>query len=233
VLPHFFPAVPGFQFAARSIPSRQVGGDFYDIADLDENHLAITIADVSDKGMPAALYMVLTRTLLVAQSRKTISPSQVLGEVNQLIQELSTAGMFVTIFYGVLEKDTARLRYARAGHDQPILLTGGKQKLLGGEGIALGVMEPDRFLVEERELQLEPGDRLVLYTDGLTDVFSTQGEIFGRDRLSEILGANTGLDPDRLCDVVLETVSQFQGGGEQFDDQTMLVVDVKEKDGDR
>jgi hypothetical protein len=133
VLPHSFPTTPGFQFAARSIPSRQVGGDFYDIAALDENYLAITIADVSDKGMPAALYMVLTRTLLVAQSRRTISPSQVLREVNQLIQELSNAGMFVTIFYGVLEKSTARLRYARAGHDQPVLLTGGKQKILLGD----------------------------------------------------------------------------------------------------
>jgi serine phosphatase RsbU (regulator of sigma subunit) len=229
VLPQAFPHIPGYQFAARSEAARHVGGDFYDVIDLDEDHFGITIADVSDKGMPAALYMVLTRTLLVAQARRDDSPAQVLHEVNHLIQELSTARMFVTVFYGVVEKHSGRLRYARAGHDLPVLITPDGARELGGEGIALGVVETERFHVEEVEVELRQGDRLVLYTDGLTDVFSSQQEQFGRERLFELLKTCARQDSNQICQTVFRSVAAFQGPADQFDDQTMLVVEVVTK----
>jgi serine phosphatase RsbU (regulator of sigma subunit) len=226
VLPQAFPLIPGYHFAARSEAARHVGGDFYDVIDLDEDHFGITVADVSDKGMPAALYMVLTRTLLVAQARREYSPSQVLREVNHLIQELSTANMYVTVFYGIVEKHSGRLRYARAGHDMPILLTQEGNQVLSGAGIALGVVDSDTFQVEEIEVYLKRGDRLVLYTDGLTDVFTAQQEQFGQKRLFELLEACADQDSRQLCQTVFHTLENFQGQSEQFDDQTMLVIEV-------
>lgn len=226
VLPQTFPFIPGFSFTGRIETARQVGGDFYDVIDLDENHFGIMVADVSDKGMPAALYMVLTRTLLVAQARRDYSPARVLREVNHLLQELSTARMFVTVFYGVIEKSTQRLRYARAGHDMPVLLTPEGIQPLHGAGIALGVVQEDAFSVEEIEIQLYPGNRLILYTDGLTDVFNAHHEIFGRERLYALLETHASQEAPELCQTIFRALQEYQGAGEQFDDQTLLIVEV-------
>jgi phosphoserine phosphatase RsbU/P len=225
-LPHAFPEIPGYRFAARLETARQVGGDFYDVISLDEDHFAIAIADVSDKGMPAALYMALTRSLLVAQARRERGPCAVLQEVNHLLQMLTTARMFVTIFYGVVNRRTGQLCYARAGHNRPVLIRQGNSQELGGNGIALGVLEAGSFSVEEHEIQLVPGDRLILYTDGLTDVFAPDEELFGREQLIHLLAASSHLESTEFCQRVFSALLDYQAGAEQFDDMTMLVIEL-------
>jgi sigma-B regulation protein RsbU (phosphoserine phosphatase) len=226
VLPQRFPDIPGYGFAARYEAAHQVGGDFYDVIDLDEERFGVAVADVSDKGMPAALYMALTRSLLLAQARREHSPRQVLVEVNRLLMEVSSSDMFVTVFYGVVDKRARRLVFARAGHDRPFLLRKGSCVDLGGNGTALGVIESARLEIEEHEMELRRGDRLVLFTDGLTDTAAPNLEFFGRPRLSALLRACAHLGSSDLCQVVFETLKTYQSSADQFDDMTMLVVDI-------
>ncbi len=227
VLPQRFPEIAGYGFAARYEAARQVGGDFYDVIDLDREHFGVAVADVSDKGMPAALYMALTRSLLLAQARRESSPRQVLVEVNRLLMEVSSSDMFVTVFYGVVDKAALRLVFARAGHDRPFLLRKGNCVDLGGNGAALGVIDSAKLEIEEHQMELKRGDRLVLFTDGLTDTAAPNLEFFGRPRLSNLLRACSHLGSQDLCQVVFETLKTYQDSADQFDDMTMLVVDVQ------
>lgn len=226
VLPRVFPRVSGYAFAARNQPARQVGGDFYDLFRLDEDHLGLVIADVSDKGMPAALYMALTRSLLLAEARRATSPSDALNHVNELLIELGQPDMFVTVFYGVLEASTRCLTYVRAGHDRPLLLRGGDACLLPGEGTSLGILSTDRLRLSTEHLTLASSDRLVLYTDGLTDVIGPDGQLNDRAQLQAMLLAHAELGAEALCEAAFSGLAAYQHGAEQYDDMTMLVVEV-------
>jgi serine phosphatase RsbU (regulator of sigma subunit) len=226
VLPRVFPQVAGYTFAARNRPARQVGGDFYDLFALDDDHLGVVIADVSDKGMPAALYMALTRSLLLAEARRAASPRDALAHVNRLLIELGQPNMFVTVFYGVLQVSTGGLTYVRAGHDRPLLLRGGSAHLLTGEGACLGIVSTDRLHLSVEQVVLLPGDRLVLYTDGLTDVIGPDGQLYDRARLQALLLSRPELGAEALCDAVFAGLAAYQQGAEQYDDMTMLVVEV-------
>jgi serine phosphatase RsbU (regulator of sigma subunit) len=227
MLPRTFPEVTGYQFAARNEPARQVGGDFYDVIPLDDGYFGVAIADVSDKGMPAALYMALTRSLLRAEARRALCPSDVLTRVNELLLELGEPNMFVTVFYGVVERATRHLIYTRAGHDHPFLLRAGAALELGGRGAALGLFDNDLFRVSEEHLDLAPGDRLVLYTDGLTDVMDPDGQLFSHERLKVLLENHAEQNPVNLCEGVFGDLAAYQGTADQFDDSTMLVVAVE------
>jgi serine phosphatase RsbU (regulator of sigma subunit) len=227
VLPKIFPQLPGLQFAAHNEPARQVGGDFYDVIDLDENHIGIAIGDVSDKGMPAALYMALTRSLLRAEAKRARSPAAVLANTNRLMMELGEPNQFVTAFYGVLEKDSHVITYARAGHDRPILLRGEITYELEGQGAALGLFGDETLQLEDDRLQLNEGDRLILYTDGLCDIANPQGELFDRHRLKAMLEAAASMPLDAFCDHIFATLHDFRGESEQFDDMTLLVMAVE------
>jgi serine phosphatase RsbU (regulator of sigma subunit) len=227
MLPRTFPLVPGYQFAALNEPARQVGGDFYDVIPLDADNFGIAVADVSDKGMPAALYMVLTRSLLLAEARREYSPAAVLTRVNALLLELGEPNMFVTVFYGVVERTSRRLVYSRAGHDRPLVLRGGTTVELGGKGAALGLLENQLLRLSEERVELAPGDRLVLYTDGLTDMMAPDGELFDRARLETLLCLHAHLSPARLCEAVFGDLAAFKGSADQFDDTTILVVAVE------
>lgn len=227
VLPRVFPDVPGYAFAARNRPARQVGGDFYDLFSLDEDHLGIVIADVSDKGMPAALYMALTRSLLLAEARRAMSPRTALAQVNRLLIELGRPNMFVTVFYGVLQASTGQLTYVRAGHDRPLLLHDGSARLLTGAGAALGILGPDQLRLSAEQAVLGPGDRLVLYTDGLTDVIRPDGQLYDLARFRELVLSHRALGAEAFCDAVLADLAAYQDGAEQYDDMTMLVVEVQ------
>ncbi|MBN1202026.1 MAG: SpoIIE family protein phosphatase [Anaerolineae bacterium] len=227
VLPRTFPQVPGYCFAACNEPARQVGGDFYDVILLDNDYFGVAIADVSDKGMPAALYMALTRSLLLAEARRERSPRAVLSSVNRLLLELGEPNMFVTVFYGVVECSTRRLTYTRAGHDRPVLLRQDSAKELSGQGAALGLLEPEMLPLFEEQIDLAPGDRLVLYTDGLTDVTSPTGQLFDRGRLIHLLQSYGDMSPDELCAATFDDLTDYQGGTQQFDDMTMLVVQIE------
>ncbi|GAB4460308.1 MAG: hypothetical protein Kow00120_28050 [Anaerolineae bacterium] len=227
VLPRRFPYVPGYRFAARNEPARQVGGDFYDVIRLDDDHFGVAVADVSDKGMPAALYMALTRSLLLAEARRERSPRTTLANVNQLLLELGEPNMFVTVFYGVVACSARRLTYTRAGHDRPLLLRGGTVTELGGRGVALGLFDREALTMTEEELDLEAGDRLVLYTDGLTDALALDGGRFDRVRLKALLQTAAGQGTDALCAAVFSVLGRYQAGAEQYDDMTLLVMGVE------
>ena len=226
VLPRVFPLAAGYSFAACNQPARSVGGDMYDVFWAGPGQIGLVIADVSGKGMPAALYMALTRSLLLAEARRERSPRAVLLSVNQLLRELGDPHMFVTVFYGLLEAASGRLTYARAGHDYPLLLRDGVAAPLGGQGIVLGCFDSDEITLSEEQIVLRSGDRLALYTDGLTDVFGSGGERFGPERLAELFCAHAGRGPAELCDESFAALAAYQGEAEQFDDMTLLVVGV-------
>jgi serine phosphatase RsbU (regulator of sigma subunit) len=229
VLPRTFPELPGYTFAALNEPARQVGGDFYDVIDLDGEHFGLAVADVSDKGMPAAMYMALTRSLLLAEARRDLSPSAVLDNVNRLLLELGAPGgtsAFVSVFYGVVESETRRLTYARAGHDRPLLLRGRQVLTLQGEGAVLGILGPDELRLSEEQVVLAPEDRLVLYTDGLTDVVGPDDSMFSLDGFKGLLQSCAARSAQGLCQAVFERLAAFRGVAEQYDDMTMLVLQV-------
>jgi serine phosphatase RsbU (regulator of sigma subunit) len=224
ILPCSFPELPGASCAARSRPARQVGGDFYDVILLSGGRVGVLMADVSDKGLPAALYMALTRSLLRAEARHHTSPRQVLLSTHRLLLEMTQANMFVTAFYGVLELPNGTLRFARAGHNYPLLFSpqSGECRTLTGRGIVLGCVE--QVDLEEVSVDLHLGELLVLYTDGITDANSTAGEFFGMERLRETVCATGELSPQNVCDLVFERVDRFQAGAVQYDDMALLAL---------
>ncbi|MFN2226362.1 MAG: SpoIIE family protein phosphatase [Anaerolineae bacterium] len=234
VLPRVFPLVPGYSIAARSEAARWVGGDFYDVILLDAGRIGLVIGDVSDKGMPAALHMAQTQSLLRAEARHQAiagggaapSPAAMLRNVHRLLLDLGRFDMFVTVFCAVLDTTPRRLTYARAGHDRPLLLRGGEILSLGGQGTLLGFEGLDDLHLSEEEVTLQRGDRLVLYTDGLTDAFSPAGRAFGLERLKGVLHAGAALPPNELCDNVYAELAAHQGENDQFDDMTLLIVAI-------
>jgi serine phosphatase RsbU (regulator of sigma subunit) len=227
LLPRTFPVIPGYAFAARNLPARQVGGDFYDVIPVDKRRFGVVIADVSDKGMPAALFMALTRSVLMAEAQREVSPRTVLTSVNRLLLALGDAEMFVAVFYGVVDTRTRTLTYTRAGHDRPLLLRDGSVRALAGDGTVLGLLDSGSLSLTEEHIVLQPGDKLVLHTDGLTDVLNTAGETFGLERLEQLLQDHAQRSPIDLCDVTFSALADYRGPAEQYDDMAMLVVAVE------
>lgn len=226
VLPHIFPQIPGYDFAAHSEPARRVGGDFYDVIPLENDRFVLVVGDVSDKGMPAALYMTQTHGLLRAEARRGGSPCTVLQNVHRLLQELGRSGMFVTVFFGIVDQAARRLTYARAGHNRPLLLREGQVLTLGGDGTVIGFPDMDCLYLSEEQIDLNAGDILVLYTDGLIDTLAPDGQPFGLERLVSSLNTHTGVPLADLCMATFADVAAYQKSAEQFDDMTTLIVGV-------
>jgi serine phosphatase RsbU (regulator of sigma subunit) len=224
MLPQTLPCLPGFDFGVRLDPARAVGGDFYDFIPLGPDVLGIAIGDVSGKGVPAAIFMAMTRSLIRAAAEEQISPRQTLAEVNRHLLEMNEAAMFVTVLYGVLNRVTRRFDYVRAGHTLPILCEQGKvnTELASASGQPLGVIpEP---ILDEQCLTLAPGSLMLVYTDGITEAQNTQGEFFGLDELyaeTEKFHANPAQE---VCERLMEQVMAFQAGADQYDDAAVVVV---------
>ena len=222
-IPQSLPNHPTWQFAARWRTARQVGGDFYDVIELPNNKLGLFIADVADKGMPAALFMALTRTLVRAAVIETNSPAEALRRVNDLLLPDTKQGMFVTAVYGVLDMDTDEFTYVNAGHNPPLWVkTNGEIEKLTRTAIALGVMEQPNM--QERAISLSLGDKLLLYTDGLTEAFSADGDLFGDARLMKALIATQSHTSDEVLVAVEEHLNEFIGLVPLGDDLTMLAI---------
>ena len=216
------PERPGWELAARWETARQVGGDFYDVIELANGRLGLFVADVADKGMAAALFMALTRTLFRAAVAESDSPADVLRRINDLLVPDTGQGMFVTAAYAVLDPRSGELTYANAGHNPPLWIRKGSVEKLGRTMIALGIL--DAAAVSERTIELRPGETVLLYTDGLTEAFSPQGEFFGEDRLLETVGAALPASANSLVTALQAQLHDFVGAEGLADDLTMLAL---------
>jgi phosphoserine phosphatase RsbU/P len=222
-IPETLPLLSGWDLAARWLTARQVGGDFYDVMELPDGRIGLFIADVADKGIPAALFMALTRTLVRASVIGTESPAEALRRVNDLLIPDTEQGMFVTAVYAVLYPESGELVYANAGHNPPLWLTAdGKLERLTRTGMALGVVEGTSM--EDRRIELKPGDGLLLYTDGLSEAFSSGGDFFGEERIIAALQAAGDKSAERLLQRIEVDLDKFVGDEAQSDDLTMLLL---------
>jgi sigma-B regulation protein RsbU (phosphoserine phosphatase) len=223
-LPSHLPEIAGWEVDSRWETARSVGGDFYDIFKLPDGRWGLVIADVSDKGMPAALYMTVTRALIRSSLQISTSPAEVLQRVNDLLQLDSTDGMFVTAVFAVLDPASGEVRYANAGHNLPLLLCAqsGKVQPLPKGGLVLGVMPSIRY--QEYRLTLSPGDSLVLYTDGVTDNMAPDGQFYGEERLQILLEKHVGHHAEEMLCALDEAMSNFRQGLSLADDITVLTV---------
>ncbi len=223
-LPDHLPVVPHWEMDIRWETARQVGGDFYDIFKLGKGRLGMVIADVSDKGLPAALYMTVTRTLIRAYMHTNESPARVLEKVNNLLLSDAQNSMFVTAVYAILSLESGQLTYTNAGHNRPLLLrnaTGSVEQLPKG-GMALGVMEDSQY--QDHILSIEPCDTLLLYTDGLTEAFSSDGETFGEERLNSTLATAACGSVKDLLEKLDQILYSFRKGNQPSDDLTVVAL---------
>jgi serine phosphatase RsbU (regulator of sigma subunit) len=223
-LPESAPKIPGIDIAAMSLPARVVGGDFYDFIPIDKDRWGLVIADVSGKGVPAALFMALSRTLMRASVAGALSPAEVINHANYLIQQDTKSSMFVTLFYAVLDGRTMTLTFANAGHNPPMLIGGAGEGvvLLKAQGVPLGIASDIKS--RDAVITLKKGDCLVLYTDGVTEARNAIGAEFDMDRLEKTVRANRSLDACPIMDAISEELTSFVGGLPQFDDITMMVI---------
>ena len=224
MLPNHFPEDETFQVFGRMEPARNVGGDFFDILNRDHDRLGVVVADVSDKGVPAALFMMSSRTLIRAMSIGSATPGEVLASVNELLQEDNDSTMFVTLFYAVYDPENGMLTYANGGHNPPLLVhpDGSSEELPLTGGIALGLVSEFKYV--ERTLRLMPGDALILYTDGVTEAMNEELLEFGVPRLIKVFEVDPPSSAEDTTGRVFEAVHVFAGEADQSDDITCLVL---------
>lgn len=230
MLPCIFPAFPErteFDIYASMTPAKEVGGDFYDFFLLDDDHLAMVMADVSGKGVPAALFMVISKTLIKDQAQMCRSPKTILEDVNNKLLESNAEGMFVTVWLGILEISTGNIVAANAGHEYPAIRTkdGQFELLKDKHGMMVGAMPGIPY--KEYEMKLEKGGCLFLYTDGVPEATNADNVLFGTDRMIEALNIDPKAEPEQLLKNVKEKVDEFVGDAPQFDDLTMLAITLK------
>ncbi len=231
MLPCLFPAFPDrsdFDIYASMDPAKEVGGDFYDFFLVDDDHLCVVIADVSGKGVPAALFMVIAKTLIKNNATNGIAPKAVFEIVNDLLCENNEAGMFVTAFMGCLTLSTCEFRYVNAGHNPPLIRrAGGQYQMLPCKpGFVLAGMEGVRY--REESMRLGVGDTLVLYTDGVTEAVNPEDELFGDPRLLEAANAVAAAPPQAFIAKIKQEITRFARGAEQADDITLLALEIKQ-----
>ncbi len=226
IMPKEFPSPPGYQMFGNMEAAREVGGDFFDVTELADGQVGLTVADVSGKGVPAALFMMLSRALLKSATTLLSSPSEVLATVNSALEADNAAAMFVTLFHAMLDPQTGTLQYANGGHNPPLVIhaNGSSSQLPTTGGLALGVV-PD-FSYRQLPAALEPGDIAVLYSDGVTEAVNEADEEFGLQRLEAVFANQrlAGASAQDVCNAIFEAVREFAGERPQFDDITCLVV---------
>ena len=227
-LPEFTPTIPGIELAATTLPAMEIGGDLYDFIPVQKELWGLAIADVSGKGVSAALFMALCSTVIRMSGGAEADPSVVLERANQLIYADGRSSMFITIFYGVLDPANRKFTYVNAGHNPPMLVRGDPhyvRTLEEGRGIALGVVP--EVNIKYAELVLEPDDLIVMYTDGITEAFNPQDEEFGEERLMDYLQNHRNDPVQEIIDGLVDEVRRFCGSRQQSDDITLVIVRVK------
>ena len=224
ILPKTFPESPDYQVFANMEPARNVGGDFYDVIRLEDERVGLAIADVSDKGVPAALFMMSSRTLLKGAAIGSVDPGEAIREVNELLYDENESLMFVTVLYSIYDPASGILTYSNGGHDAPMLVrSDGTTTLLPlTGGVALGIAPDQKFL--SRTVQLEPGDTVVFYTDGVTEAMNGDGEQFGLRRMSDVFAASPPRNSEQAAQAMFDAVKAFAGDTPQSDDITCLAL---------
>ena len=224
ILPTQFPKGNDYQVFANMEPARNVGGDFYDVVNLEDDRIGLAIADVSDKGVPAALFMMSSRTWMKGSAIGNPEPSEVLEEVNSLLHEDNETQMFVTVLYAVYDPETGDFTYASGGHDAPLLVRAdGTSELLPlTGGIALGLIPGLEY--NQNSVTLNRGETLILYTDGVTEAMNGEGEQFGVERLREVFSNAVPKDSSEATRMIFEAVNAFADGAAQSDDITCLTL---------
>lgn len=234
MLPRVFPPYknhPEIELYATMTPAKEVGGDFYDFYMLDDDHFAMVVGDVSGKGVPAALFMVITKTLLKEASEHSILPSEIFERVNSILCEGNESGLFVTCWMGILTLSTGELNFANAGHTAPIIKTQGQINYLSSKpNLMLAAM--DGVPYTNHTVKMERGDRLFIYTDGITEATNEYDELYGEDRLLHVMKSvqDTGKSSRDILDIVRNDLDDFVLEAPQFDDITMLAMSYKELD---
>jgi sigma-B regulation protein RsbU (phosphoserine phosphatase) len=228
MIPHIFPAFPDrkeFTLYASMKPAKEVGGDFYDFFLIDDDHLGLVIADVSGKGVPAALFMMVSKIIIQSYAMQGGSAAEILTRANQTICSNNQEEMFVTVWLGILEISTGKITAANAGHEYPALKhpDGSFQLFRDKHGFVIGGMDTLKY--KEYDLQLEPGAKLFVYTDGVPEATNKKGEMFGTDRMIDALNKNADAVPEKLLKNVRKAVDGFVKDAEQFDDLTMLCME--------
>ena len=233
MLPHIVPAFPDrtdFDIIGSMDPAKEVGGDFYDYYLIDDDHLCMVIADVSGKGVPAALFMMASKIILQSVAMLGRSPAEILAKTNEAICSNNEAQMFVTVWLGILELSTGKLTAANAGHEYPAFKRpdGSFELFKDKHGFVIGGMEGARY--REYEVQMEPGSKLFVYTDGVPEATSAEKELFGTQRMLDALNAAPDVAPQQALKNVRRAVDGFVRDAEQFDDLTMLCMEYKGAD---
>ncbi|MCI0393818.1 MAG: SpoIIE family protein phosphatase [Chloroflexi bacterium] len=226
LLPGSLPVYANYRFAAYLRPARQVGGDFYDALELDDEHVGLLLADVADKSVQAALFMAVSRTLFMVESQRSLEPAAVALAVHQgMLDIASTAESFVTAFYGVLHRPSGRLTYVIAGHERPLLIRPDRPvEKLAGRGRFLGMLPS--LQLDEYAIQLQPGDRLLIFSDGLPDATSESDQQYGLERLVALLEKNQQATARELINLVADDALDWSGQAPAFDDLTLLAVEA-------
>jgi len=233
MVPHIFPAFPErseFDIYGTMDPAKEVGGDFYDFSLVDDDHLVMAIADVSGKGIPAALFMMASMIILKGAARSSDSPTEILKQTNEVICSNNQQEMFVTVWLGILELSTGKLKTANAGHEYPALSEGmGRpfELMKSKHDFVIGGMPGMKY--HESEMTLKPGAKLFIYTDGVTEAVREEGDMFGTDRVVDALNVDSGADPEHVLHNVRSAIDDFVKDAEQFDDMTMLCVEYRGK----
>jgi len=231
MLPRKFPPFPDrdeFDIFATMVPAKEVGGDLYDFFFIDENRLCFLIGDVSGKGVPAALFMAITKTLLRTEAKHGLSPEEVLCRVNDTLVPDNDTYMFVTIFCAVLGVRTGKVEFSSGGHNPPLILRAGTSEYMQvPKGFIVGVMEGIKFV--KGEYTLAPGDVIFLYTDGVTEAMNPENEFFSEERLKEYLSKLTDRSVEEIVKGVKNEIKLFVRDREQSDDITMLALKFRGK----
>ncbi len=224
ILPTSFPATDEYEIYGNMAPARNVGGDFFDLVHLEGGLIGLAVADVSDKGVPAALFMMSSRTLLKGSAIGMGAPGRVLSEVNTLLTENNETMMFVTLVYALYNPETGALTYANGGHCPPLVVhpDGSSTELASTDGVALGVMPELKY--RQETVTLNPGDMLIFYTDGVSEAMNAKGEEFGVERLRQLFAAGPPDGARMAIEVIMRAVAEFAGATPQSDDVTCLVL---------
>ena len=224
ILPEVIPRLAGFDLGALMVPARIVGGDFYDFVPLDDDRLGIVVGDVSDKGMPAALYMTLSYSLIRAEARRSASPAETLSSVNRHLLDISSSGMFITALYGILDRTSREFRFARAGHPYPIVVDGRGQEvpMRKTTGNLMGVF--DELQIEEVSLTFPEKGAALIFSDGVTEAMNSAGEQFEMKRPAGILSRTMAEPAGRICEMLLQEVQVFSDPDLLQDDITIVAI---------